>query len=466
MELDPGSIGKGFAVDSVVKILRNLGVTSAFISAGGSTLYAIGAVPGSAGWPVDVPDPRHPGKTAATILLKDTSLSTGACTEKFFIKNGHRYCHIFDPRTMRPVEGMLQTTVINPSATDSDALSTVVFVLDPAASRRLLASMPTTQALIFNQSGQSPSHPSRLAALNQTCGYQVAAHADYRALLDRKDLDAVVVATPLGLHAQHVLPALESGHHVYGEKTMAYTIEDAAKIVNATTAHKRIFQVGHQYRYSPWIRAAVARVQQGEIGDVTHILAYWNRNNNWRRPVPDPSLERLLNWRLYNQWSLGLLAELGSHHMDIANWVFGSPPASALASGSICYYHDGRETDDNVQAILSYSGGRRFIFTSMTDNAKMGDQLWLYGTKGSLNLTLQDATFFYEPDRITKAPAKDGKGVTTSASYNPSGEMPYRGPGKPIQVTTAEHPNTTATRTFVYCCRTGARPIADQHVGF
>jgi thiamine biosynthesis lipoprotein len=176
MELDPGSIGKGFAVDSVVKLLREHGVTSAFISAGGSTLYAIGTVPGTAGWPVDIPDPRAPGKIATSILLKDTSLSTGACTEKFFIKNGHRYCHIFDPRSMRPVEGMLQTTVINPSATDSDALSTVVFVLEPSASRRLLASMPETQALIFNQSsqsnqssqpGKSPSHAS-CTAINWT----------------------------------------------------------------------------------------------------------------------------------------------------------------------------------------------------------------------------------------------------------------------------------------------------------
>lgn len=151
MELDPGSIGKGFAVDAVVKLLREQGVTSAFISAGGSTLYAIGTVPGTEGWPVDIPDPQHPGMTAASILLRDTSLSTGACTEKFFIKNGHRYCHIFDPRTMRPVEGMLQTTIIDPSATDSDALSTVVFVLSAAASRQLLASMPGTQALIFSQ---------------------------------------------------------------------------------------------------------------------------------------------------------------------------------------------------------------------------------------------------------------------------------------------------------------------------
>jgi predicted dehydrogenase len=96
----------------------------------------------------------------------------------------------------------------------------------------------------------------------------------------------------------------------------------------------------------------------------------------------------------------------------------------------------------------------------------MGDQLWLYGSKGSLNLTLEDATFFYEPHRIVKTPAKDGKAVVTSASYSPAGEMPYRGPGKPVQVTTAEDPTTAATRAFVYCVRTKTEPIADAHVGY
>ena len=311
-------------------------------------------------------------------------------------------------------------------------------------------------------------YPARFAQLNHICGKEVAAHKDYRVLLDRKDLDAVIVATPLGLHGEHVIVGLSSGHHIYGEKVMAYTTEQANGIVTAAGEHKRIYQIGHQYRYSPWIRAAVRRVQQGEIGDVTHIMGYWNRNNDWRRPVPEPSLERLINWRLYNEWSLGLMAELGSHHMDIANWVFGEYPVAALGSGSICRYHDGRETDDNVQVVLSYSGGRRFIFTSITDNAKMGDQLWLYGTKGSLNLTLEDATFFYEPKKIVKAvvaPSAKDEGVVTSASYNPSNEMPYRGPGKPVDVSTAEDPTTAATRAFVYCVRTGTQPIADAKVG-
>lgn len=158
MELDPGSIGKGFAVESVEKLLRKQGVTSAFIDAGGSTLYAIGAIPGTAGWPVEIPDPHHLGKTAQSIQLKDTSLSTGACTQKFFIKDGHRYCHIFDPRTERPVEGVLQTSVIDASATDSDALSTVVFVMSPKESQRVLSTMPEVHALIFTQSSCTAIH--------------------------------------------------------------------------------------------------------------------------------------------------------------------------------------------------------------------------------------------------------------------------------------------------------------------
>ena len=152
MDLDPGSIGKGFAVDLAVESLRANGVTAALLSAGGSTLYAIGAPPGELGWPVRISDPRKPGAVVDRILLKDESLSTGACTQKFFIRNGHRYCHIFNPHTMRPVEGMLQTSVIDPSATDSDALSTVAFVLTPAESEEFFAGHPNTSLLLFTKS--------------------------------------------------------------------------------------------------------------------------------------------------------------------------------------------------------------------------------------------------------------------------------------------------------------------------
>ncbi|HZY63063.1 MAG TPA: Gfo/Idh/MocA family oxidoreductase [Edaphobacter sp.] len=311
-------------------------------------------------------------------------------------------------------------------------------------------------------------YPPRFQQLNQLCGYEVAAHHDYRALVERKDLDAIIVSTPLSFHAEHVLAALKSGHHVYGEKTMAFTVDETNQIVRAVESGKKVFQVGHQYRYAAWIQEGIKRIQQGEIGDLTHVYAYWHRNNNWRRPVPDPSLERLINWRLYKQYSHGLLSELASHHIDLANWAFGEAPQTAYATGSIAVYHDGREVNDNVQSVLGYSKGRRFVFSSITDNAMMGDQLWFYGTKGSLNLTLEDATFYYEPKHATRVRPKsgiEGRGIMTGASYRPAGEMPYRGAGKPIPILNREDPTQTAVRSFIQCARTGEKPISDVQNG-
>lgn len=151
LELDPGGIGKGYVVDRIVELLRAQKVTAALISAGTSTIYAIGAPPGEKGWKVQVPDPEGRPREASTVVLRDTSLSTSACTEKYFLLNGHRYCHIMDPHTLRPVEGMLQTSVIDPSATASDALSASLFVLGPEASRDLLKGLPGASAIIFSE---------------------------------------------------------------------------------------------------------------------------------------------------------------------------------------------------------------------------------------------------------------------------------------------------------------------------
>jgi FAD:protein FMN transferase len=147
IELDPGGIGKGFAVDRVAAVLRNAGIHSALIDAGGSTIYALGAPPGHDGWTVRVPLPADRTRTLSTVSLRDTSLSTSGNYEKFFRLAGHMYCHIMDPRTGEPVQGMLQTTVIARDATTSDALSTSIFVLGPKASETLLRSSDATAAL-------------------------------------------------------------------------------------------------------------------------------------------------------------------------------------------------------------------------------------------------------------------------------------------------------------------------------
>lgn len=153
VELDPGGIGKGFAVDAAIEALRTDGVHAALLSAGSSTIYALGAPPDAAGWKVRVPDPQHRGTAISTIVLHDNSLSTANCSEKHFIVGEHQYCHIMDPRTLRPVEGRLQATVIASSATDSDALSNVMFVLDRAGRRRVMASLPREDAALVLLAG-------------------------------------------------------------------------------------------------------------------------------------------------------------------------------------------------------------------------------------------------------------------------------------------------------------------------
>jgi FAD:protein FMN transferase len=142
VEFDPGGIGKGFAVDAAVDALRADGVKAALLSAGSSTIYALGEPPDTEGWKVRVPDPQHKEDAISTVTLRDLSLSTANCSEKHFVMDGHQYCHIMDPRTLHPVEGRLQATVIAPSATDSDALSNVMFVRDRAGRQRVMASLP------------------------------------------------------------------------------------------------------------------------------------------------------------------------------------------------------------------------------------------------------------------------------------------------------------------------------------
>jgi predicted dehydrogenase len=232
--------------------------------------------------------------------------------------------------------------------------------------------------------------------------------------------------------------------------------------------------VGYQYRYAPWVRTAVAEVKQGKIGQPTHVYAYWHRNNSWRRPVPSPDpggkLEHLINWRLYRETSGGLVTELGSHQIDIANWVFDAIPERATGTTSIVRYHDGRTVGDNVQAVFSYPGGRRLVFSSLTDNGKMGNELWIYGTEGSVAITIEDATFYSEPKTHQKPAVTDAEvvtqGITTGASYSTKSEMPYRGPGEKLAVTTTEDPTLTACRSFIECVRTKRQPVANARVGY
>ncbi len=153
VQLDFGAIGKGYAADRAADVLRSAGVESALVNGCGSTMAAIGAPPGASGWEIPVRDPLRRDAIAMHVTLRDRTLSVSGGAEQAFESGGARYSHIMDPRTGRPVTGMLMVAVLAPTATEGDALSTAVFVAGPAESRRRLAGASGIEAHLFVPAG-------------------------------------------------------------------------------------------------------------------------------------------------------------------------------------------------------------------------------------------------------------------------------------------------------------------------
>jgi FAD:protein FMN transferase len=149
VELDLGGIAKGYAVDRAVGLLRARHVAAALVSAGGSTIYGLGVPPTHNGWMVAIQDPTDSRKSAREVELKDRALSVAGSSEKFFEVHGVRYSHIMDPRTGRPVQGVLSVAVITETGTQGDALDDAFFVLGPVGSRNYLQRLEGVEAFFF-----------------------------------------------------------------------------------------------------------------------------------------------------------------------------------------------------------------------------------------------------------------------------------------------------------------------------
>lgn len=228
-------------------------------------------------------------------------------------------------------------------------------------------------------------YPPNLAHARKLAGRDVLAGDDYRRLLDARDLDAVVIATPLTAHARMTIDALDAGLHVFCEKSMARTVDDCAAMVRKARDSGRILQIGHQRMFKPTYLDALARIRAGEIGRPVQMRAYWHRNDSWRRPVPPGSgLERRINWRLYRALSAGLMTELASHQVQVGNWFFDAVPTRVMGSGSISYWRDGREVYDHVALVYEYDDGRKLVYDSLISNRRHGLEEQVMGEKGTI----------------------------------------------------------------------------------
>lgn len=157
MRLDLGGIGKGLAVDRAGNVLRDKGIRSALISFGTSSVLALG-VPADqpAGWKVKLRGPYNREDTVGEVFLRDESLSTSAGYERFFDLGGKKYCHIFNPKTGMPAEGVFSVSVIAPTARETDALDTGFFVLGTAGTRRFCETHPEIRVVLIADNVGNP----------------------------------------------------------------------------------------------------------------------------------------------------------------------------------------------------------------------------------------------------------------------------------------------------------------------
>jgi predicted dehydrogenase len=285
---------------------------------------------------------------------------------------------------------------------------------------------------------------------------------DYRKLLDRSDIEMVIIALPLHLHAPASIEAMEKGKHVLCEKLMAKTVTECKRMARTAQRTGKLLSIGHQRHYSYLYANALEVAKQKDIiGDVRHIRAFWHRNqtgagkpdaqrggyDTWFPKVPAEdekvdykrwgyqSLEELVRWRVHGRTGAGLMAELGSHQLDACSILLravlndgGSHahapamhPVAVSGVGVNSFFTDGREVEDHIFLTYEYPGDVVVTYSSITTNEfdQYGEQVM--GTKGTLAvLGEKDVYLFKEKTlkdtRISWAERRIGQPSTTSTS--------------------------------------------------
>ena len=242
-------------------------------------------------------------------------------------------------------------------------------------------------------------------------------YQDLKQMLEKEDLEAVVVATPLWAHAPVTIAALDAGKHVLCEKMMAWDVASCHAMADAARKNRRILEIGYQRFYNPTYHASYeGLLKKGMLGDVFYTRNVWHRNASWRKEEKIPAADfnpkqwgyenwdHLLNWRLYKKYSRGLMSELGSHQLAVTNWFYGGEPEAVYSSGGVYRYKDGREVQDHIYATFEYKGGRTATFTSIQSNTFDSYYEQIMGTKGTLILKAETEAYFFPEGSVADKP--------------------------------------------------------------
>jgi len=231
---------------------------------------------------------------------------------------------------------------------------------------------------------------------------------DHRKVLELKEVDVVLIATPDHWHAPIAIDALNAGKDVYCEKPLTLKIEEGPEIVKAARVNNRICQVGMQQRSGPhYLQAKAEYFDTGKIGQVRYVRTYWHGNGYHLRRAPQslqkqpPDLDwarflgpvkwreydpqQFFNWRAYLDFGGGQITDLFTHWIDVVHMFLGKDiPTSATAAGGVLQYKDGRTAPDTISVALNYGGDFIATFDATLIPGATGEGIDFYGTQGSL----------------------------------------------------------------------------------
>lgn len=257
-------------------------------------------------------------------------------------------------------------------------------------------------------------------------------YEDYRELLADPNIDAVVISTPEHLHFPMFMAAIKAGKNIYVEKPLAHTIEQGEEMVEAERKAGKVVQVGTQNRSNSLYQKAKEMVEQGMIGDIHYVRAFWYRNSlednpAWRYKIPaDASPEntdwskfledapqhawdpqRYYQWRLYWDYSGGISTDLLVHQTDITNFVCGKTvPQTCMASGGIYRWtQDDRDVPDTFSAIYEYASKFHINYSCYFGNDHYGYGENFMGNEGTIEVLNRQQLHFYPEKFGGKPPA-------------------------------------------------------------
>jgi len=310
-------------------------------------------------------------------------------------------------------------------------------------------------------------------------------------LYERKDIDAVIIATADFQHAQHGVEAVTSGRDAYVEKPLAHNMPDARAIRQAVHDSGRIVQIGTQRRSSPVYQAAYDYIRSGKFGEIVSVLMTWNVNQpgRWRRPKlvaglreeqvdwkrfllnnpPEPfDPRKYLEFRLFWPYSSGIPDQWMVHQIDTVHWFTGFPrPRSVVANGGIYFWHDGRKNWDTMTAVFDYgplddaSNGFQVVYSSrMTNEAGEVKELY-YSNGGTLDLDKKTVS----PEGGLSKQYADEMGL--QPNLLPRISLLDSAPKIATSADTGGDPDTSANvRNWMECVRSRETPNANIEAGY